>query len=581
MRELRPRDPEAMATVEGVVAQIRDEWLREPNIEAIGPAIKLVGGIPQVDKLCIRFFVAEKLSPDELSERGWREVPTEIEDIPTDVSAIAQAPMQLLATRTRRFDPLLGGIGIGNVNRNVVGTLGAVVFHNDDGRAVGLTNEHVLIETNLGAVGDPVDQPDSGSAAVVQIVEADCCPGGQLTTRDIPNPVRDVALSVAAAAFIAMGLSDEIDPHRRGQEATPVADGERTLRERVRMSMRSPDFPLPGTPYQAEVDWTYERHTDQRTHTYSVSERRTNPHVLAEQWLVTDRPRYILGDEVHYLGAIVSGAPERRCPPFHVVAHAVAPSAGVARRTIVRPVLDADREVLARLFPEPRVARKCVSFRRFHIGQSLGSERVLERFRFRPLDQRRLRVLDAVPGTVEDGVAKLLVTGEGIEVVFPHPVHEVAADVAAPDGSALTLRGFDGTTEIASETQPGQGSPFTLGVTAARITSAHLEGHGVLVRLCVGHRISDEACLYWGSRRLSPQEETGTWPVFLVVQTVNDVALGIDAVHAARTIGGLATSNNLTSGDRIRTLSYGSGCAIDAVADTDLEVDAPPSGHSP
>jgi hypothetical protein len=97
-----------MAELEDVIERARAEWLREPNIVALGAAIKLVDGVPQMDRLAVRLFVAEKLDPGEVRQRGWRKIPDQIEDVPTDVSHVVQRPAQLLNQRSRRFDPLLG-----------------------------------------------------------------------------------------------------------------------------------------------------------------------------------------------------------------------------------------------------------------------------------------------------------------------------------------------------------------------------------------------------------------------------------------------------------------------------------------
>jgi hypothetical protein len=579
MKKLQPRDGEAIAEVEAVVERIRNEWLREPNIVAIGPAIKLVDDVPQVDTLCIRFHVIEKLPSEHVDSRGWRMVPAQIEEIPTDVSAVAAPPLQLLETRTRRFDPLLGGIAVGNVNRTAVGTLGGIVFHNDDGRAVGLTNEHVLIFTDQGQTGDPVDQPRSGSGDVIGIVDADCCPGGQLTVKEIPNPIRDTALTIAAAAAIAAALSDEADPHRRGQDATPVAEGERTLRERVEVAIRYPEFPLPGTEYEVDVRWAYERETDRRTLTHRVDETRRNPHILDEQWLVTDRTRYSAGEVTNYLAALVPRNRKERCRPFHVVAHVAAPSGSSARRTILRPVLERERVEVRRLFGESLSTRTCVDFQRFEGGQRLGRELRHEGFRFRSLGRIGLSVVDVVQVPTGQRSGRLTFPGEGLEVVFPFAVSEVTAEVAAADESSVTLRGFDRMREVASDTGPGLGeTPFTLGVSG-NMTSARVEGgdgRGSIVRLCIMRSISDEACLYWGHRRITPTDETGVWSGYLFAQTVNDVVLERDPLEAAKTIGGLAISHNLVVGPNVQTLGYGDACAIEAAADVTFELEGPP-----
>jgi len=58
----------------------------------------------------------------------------------------------------------------------------------------------------------------------------------------------------------------------------------------------------PGTPYRLGADWVYERETDLRTLTHSVTETRENPHVLREQELLTNRRVYRQGQTIYFSG---------------------------------------------------------------------------------------------------------------------------------------------------------------------------------------------------------------------------------------------------------------------------------------
>jgi hypothetical protein len=87
-------------------------------------------------------------------------------------------------------------------------------------------------------------------------------------------------LSAIATAAVAVALSDAADPFWRGQEKTPPAAGELTVGEKVEASWSLPDAPTAGSPYTADVKWTYSRFTTGKTYQYSVSETQTNVHVL-------------------------------------------------------------------------------------------------------------------------------------------------------------------------------------------------------------------------------------------------------------------------------------------------------------
>jgi hypothetical protein len=108
-----------------------------------------------------------------------------------------------------------------------------------------------------------------------------------------------IAAAVAVAG-LATGLADEIDPWRRGQEATPTDPGERTTSEQVKASFRYPQPPNAGVAYAVDTDWTYSRTTNRRTLTHSVTETRRSVHVLqnlivkAPDRIVDYKPEFVI-----------------------------------------------------------------------------------------------------------------------------------------------------------------------------------------------------------------------------------------------------------------------------------------------
>lgn len=90
--------------------------------------------------------------------------------------------------------------------------------------------------------------------------------------------VAGVASAIASGA-IAVACSDAADPFFRGQTATPPAQGETTVRERVVAEWDLPEAPSAGTAYPADVQWTYERFTTGQTYSHLVTETQTNVHV--------------------------------------------------------------------------------------------------------------------------------------------------------------------------------------------------------------------------------------------------------------------------------------------------------------
>lgn len=96
-------------------------------------------------------------------------VPRELGGVPTDVIAVGR--LRLLASRTARVRPAPPGVSIGHY-RVTAGTFGAVVYDEDTGRPLILSNNHVLANITDGRdgraqLGDPVYQPgtyDAGAA---------------------------------------------------------------------------------------------------------------------------------------------------------------------------------------------------------------------------------------------------------------------------------------------------------------------------------------------------------------------------------------------------------------------------------
>jgi hypothetical protein len=325
--------------VAALAERVAREWQDDPNVVHVDLCLKVTGGVVQPQVRALGFYVRHKLATDVVEQRGWRLVPAEVEGVLTDVIDThqpAHGSVDEKDTRSQLFDTLVGGIAIGNAQINAYGTLGMTLLAADDGRLVGLTNEHVLVFDVDGHVGDDVVQPRFYLNSEVSLDAADCCPGGQLRYRGVDNPIVDAAAAVFAAAAIAAVASDDIDPHRRGQDATPVDPGEHTQREVVRMEVGYPEIPLPGTPFTAKVHWRYERHTDTRVLTHEVEEEKQNEHHTSLQLLATDRREYPRGARVELYAALAPDAYSGRCNYF-VTAAVLSPNGRQALKVVLRP----------------------------------------------------------------------------------------------------------------------------------------------------------------------------------------------------------------------------------------------------
>jgi hypothetical protein len=572
MSDLNPLDPSSFAELEAMIARIAPQWMANPNIVAIVPALKTKGGYVQPQKLVLGFYVREKVAPALLQDRGYSLIPTEIEGISTDVIPAVRKPLGSVdtkETRSQMFDTLAGGMAVGNANMNAYGTLAMILFAQDDGRPVGLTNEHVLVFDGDGHVGDEVQQPRFYLNSEVSIDSATCCPNGQLHYRPVDNPIVDAAAGVFAAAAVAAALSDQIDPHRRGQDATVPDLTERTLRETVSVEMQYPEIPLPGYPYNLDVKWKYQRETDRRTLEYSASETKPNLHVVQTQELLTDRPVYQRGNQVVFFALLGTELNRETCQNYFVTAAALSPSHRRAYKIILKPweIDNAPRiDNPNHSLVGGQAVRRCISFNDQKSGDCFRQPRSISGTIFDPEDHTACFVQR---GATEP--PSLVFPPAGLTIRFSTPVQEVFGRVVF--NASVTMTAFNGASEVGTATTSGT-SPANLHLTAPGIT--HVVFHGndespELLEICTVKHLR-KYCAYRGEFTLLPDEEIGMWSTYLFAQTRNDVPLGADPLIAATTIGGLPVTSNFVDAGGSDNITYGHSCLVDIVPNGQFEV---------
>jgi hypothetical protein len=581
MESLNPQDPAAFARIQEIIEQVSPEWRSQPNVLDVVPALKIREGLVRPDELVIGFHVSEKVSPDLLEDRGYKPIPREIGGIATDV-ILARRPalgsVDEKDTRSQLFDTLIGGIAVGNANLNAYGTLGMTLLAVSDNRMVGLTNEHVLVFDGDGHAGEEVQQPRFYLNSEVSLDDASCCPGGQLHYRGVDNPVVDAAVAVFAAAALAAALSDEIDPHRRGQQATVPASGERTLSETVSVALDYPEIPFPGRPYSLGVQWTYQRHTDQRVLEHAVSETRQNEHVVPVQHLITDKRRYFRGETVRFLALLSPEAGKKTCGNYFVTAAVLSTSHHRAYKIILRPfrgripALNSLTHGTTGHDTDSERVRRCYDFNRQQPGDRFDAPRALDGVVYDP--GGRTAQFMGQPPTVG-----LRFPSAGLTILLPAPVQRVVAQVLFYR-KAVSLKAYSGTSEVDSavSTHP---VAATLEVSAASIDRLVLAGgslESILLGFCV-ETATGEVCLYRGDLQLAPDEELGPWTTYLFAQTRNDVPLGTDPAVAAQTIGGLPVTDNFTDAGETDHFIYGHRCNVDIVPNGEFEVVAGGEGE--
>jgi hypothetical protein len=577
MSSLNPKDRASFEKVEEIIARIAPEWKQQPNIMDIVPALKTRGGYVLEDTLVIGFHVSEKLSPELLEDRGYQPIPDEIEGVATDVILSRRRPhdgsVDEKNTRSQMFDTLVGGIAVGNANMNAYGTLGMTMLAVSDDRLVGVTNEHVLVFDVDGHVGDEVQQPRFYLNSEVSLDSASCCPNGQLHYRGVDNPIVDAAAAVFAAAALAAALSDEIDPNRRGQEATVPERHERTLKEVVSVDMDYPKIPFPGRPYEVGVKWKYERHTDRRVMDFAADEVQTNEHVIDTQQLLTDKHTYSRGETVTFLALLGAEPKQRDCDNYFVTAAALSPSHNRAYKIILKPFEFRGQSSLTHgttnQIVNNDVVQRCFNYDKKQGGEVFTKPLNLEGMTYDPQGRRATFISFNAP-PLHIG---LRFPDQGIMVKFRYPVQRVSVELMV-EGRDVEVKAFSNTAVVGHATASRGGAPVRVDLAATSIDHLFISGgsnESFLLEICIAMKLS-HFCLYMGKLQLAPHEELGQWKTYLFAQTRNNVPLGTKPTEAAKTIGGLPVTNNFTDAGESDNITYGHVCNIELVPDGNFEV---------
>jgi endonuclease G len=150
-------------------------WLFDPNVNLIDFGYPEQDGRIIDNEVAIRFHVRRKLSGlalEAATETGYtRPVPAVIGGFPTDVPQGTYRPQQWrwwqgngwhkqpTNQRTRRADPMLGGMSISDERHYAYGTLGGKVVDRTTGDEMILSNWHVLAADWRARRGQRIYQP--------------------------------------------------------------------------------------------------------------------------------------------------------------------------------------------------------------------------------------------------------------------------------------------------------------------------------------------------------------------------------------------------------------------------------------
>jgi hypothetical protein len=553
--------------IEHVVEEARQEWKDDPNVIGLGFGSKHRGG-KVTDEIAITFLVRHKVgSEDGIRALGSKPIPREYKGFPTDVIQVKMTRASDMTGERdeKRFDPLVGGVATSNAEQNIVwfngaGTLGTLCFKDDIPMA--LSNWHVWADG--GDKGDDIIQPGHprGREHLEGLGKVAFCGPllGSLFEWEAPSPLTWGLYGGAAATAIAAAASDEVDPIRHGQEATPTDPGERTLSEQVNMEISYVEQPIPGTPYKLEVAWEYQRTTNRTVRVHSIKETKTNPHVLLFKQLWSDRVKYRPGSRVRLFARIASFHP-RPCDSYYVVAHYI-PDRDPSRllSTVLSPI---SCDIVDKVEPPEDKGRvlTCVDFSHEKPSTLLNSTIQRERVRFEVPSGEQNRIVDFTRDTNGELflhnqliVSVPLCTRVEAAIFFNNPLLTMEAYHAGKlMGSARVSKPTGRVVNLIIEAD-----------TIDRVVFKSGQWECSLLKFCYTPAKVRRVCCYTGEMTIPSNEKASTWKGYLIVQNINDVPERTSPEKAAETIGGIIISQNF--------IAQVLGCGAIMVADHHFDV---------
>ena len=152
------------------------DYLRDPNISSVGIGYKVKDG-KMTNEISVQFTVNQKSEPQMLESLGTELIPASFEidgiTVPTDVLQRTYeishriVPEAAATSRKKRIDPIVPGVSVANTKVSA-GTIGCIVFDQNNGTPYVLSNWHVL-NGPTGVLGDDIVQPGPADDNRVQL----------------------------------------------------------------------------------------------------------------------------------------------------------------------------------------------------------------------------------------------------------------------------------------------------------------------------------------------------------------------------------------------------------------------------
>jgi len=547
-KKVEPSD--RIEQIKKAAARAQQVLASDPNVISVGYGIKRTKGRP-LRKWSIVVGVREKLkSAKEINARGSKRIPKMIEGFPTDVVVALSKPVSdISGPRGNVFDELAGGIAVGYPTGTYglsYGTLGMIVFDKNSGDPMILTNWHVIHEDR--SIGDPVHQPAWDDSKVVHSFEIESCPDRIMKVTDSPTNLSDIFGPLAAGAAAAAAASDEIDPIRFSQKATPPNADEQTVGEKIKLKFRYPKPPLPGIPYSAEAEWDYSRQTTGKTYGYSHKWRKKNQHVLREFVLKTDKEAYKQRETV-VITAALAPPKGKTCGSYYVVAYILAPSQNDIFPVVLQWTNQGASAGMSSVLDTPKgtkavVMSNCVDFEG-KAGKAYDSSFRHEGLIWIPDPDDVLRVVlwanADYPG---------LNWRSGVTIELPAISKSVIARVATFTSEPVRMTAYYEGQEVGTaEMDDFENENWQdLKISAKQIDQVRIEGgggEGVLLWLCYNPiQAKDKRCIYRGCWHIHAHLPKGLYKVYGLVQSINNADAEDEPAKAATIIGGIMANMN-------------------------------------
>ncbi len=143
---------EILAKIAELREAAEEEVIQYPNVVGVGIGFKTVGG-QVTDKISIKVYVEKKVPQAELAAEVV--IPVDYKGVPLDVEEVGIIEAQKFNIRIR---PVRPGYSIGHY-RITAGTFGCLVKDSCCSGIYILSNNHVLANSNVAKIGDPILQP--------------------------------------------------------------------------------------------------------------------------------------------------------------------------------------------------------------------------------------------------------------------------------------------------------------------------------------------------------------------------------------------------------------------------------------